>query len=380
MGIKPVLYGFGLLLIGVAVWMIVPMQAAKPDTVFEHLSMHGQTVVIEKTERKNRQMKDNNKIMKEIYFAGGCFWGTEHFFKQIRGVKATETGYANGHMANPTYEDVCTDTTGFAETVKVTYDPALISLERLIELYFKTIDPLSLNQQGHDRGTQYRTGIYYSDQEDARVVEVALKDLSARYAAPVVVENEPLKNFYSAEAYHQDYLDKHPDGYCHLRPELFDLARQANAEPEKRFKKQADAVLERSLTPLQYQVTRKNGTERPFANEYWNEFREGIYVDITTGEPLFVSSDKFESGCGWPSFSKPIDSSLIVEKEDRSHGMERMEVRSKTGDAHLGHVFADGPKESGGLRYCINSASLRFIPKEQMGKEGYEAYLPLLKK
>lgn len=314
----------------------------------------------------------------EIYLAGGCFWGTEHFLKQIRGVESTEVGYANGNTPNPTYEEVCHQNTGFAETVKVVYDPQEVSLGLLLDLYFKTIDPTSLNRQGNDRGSQYRTGIYYTDKADLPVIEDAIHALAKNYSKPIAIEVEPLKNFYKAEGYHQDYLDKHPGGYCHIDPRLFELARKANA-PSSPYKRKDDATLRSTLSPEQYAVTRKNATEPPFRNEYWDEKRAGIYVDITTGEPLFVSTDKFDSGCGWPSFSRPIDKKLIEEKLDTSHGMVRMEVRSKTGDAHLGHVFTDGPKDKGGLRYCINSASLRFIPKEKMEAEGYGAYLPLLK-
>lgn len=316
--------------------------------------------------------------LNEIYFAGGCFWGTEHFLKQIRGVKSTEVGYANGKIKNPTYEQVCNDNTGFAETVKVIYDPQELNLGLLLDLYFKTIDPTSLNRQGNDRGSQYRTGIYYTDKTDLPVIKNAIDALAKNYLKPIVIQVEPLVNFYSAENYHQDYLDKHPGGYCHINPQLFELARKANAQTA--YKKPDDTTLRSKLSAEQYAVTQKNATEPAFHNEYWNEKREGIYVDITTGEPLFVSADKFDSGCGWPSFSKPIDNSLIKEKLDSSHGMIRTEVRSKSGDAHLGHVFNDGPKDKGGLRYCINSASLRFIPKDKMETEGYGAYLPLLKK
>ena len=314
----------------------------------------------------------------EIYLAGGCFWGTEHFLKLIRGVESTEVGYANGNTPNPTYEEVCHQNTGFAETVKVVYNPQEVSLGLLLDLYFKTIDPTAVNRQGNDRGSQYRTGIYYTDKADLPVIEDAVRALAKNYAKPIAIEVAPLKNFYKAEGYHQDYLDKHPGGYCHIDPRLFELARKANT-PSSPYKRKDDATLRSTLTPEQYAVTRKNATEPPFRNAYWDEKREGIYVDITTGEPLFVSTDKFDSGCGWPSFSRPIDKKLIEEKLDTSHGMVRMEVRSKTGDAHLGHVFTDGPKDKGGLRYCINSASLRFIPKEKMEAEGYGAYLPLLK-
>lgn len=324
-----------------------------------------------------------NDIMhtKTIYLAGGCFWGTEHFIKQIRGVIRTKTGYANSIKAAPTYQEVCSGSTQAAETVEVEYDPSQLDLGLLLRLYFKTIDPTSVNRQGNDRGTQYRTGIYYTEPSDRPIIDSMIKQLQAGFTEPVAIEVIPLKNFYAAEDYHQDYLQKNPGGYCHLQPELFVLAREANPLPEKKdFRKPEEAQLRQFLTPLQYAVTRENHTEPPFDNEYWAEDRPGIYVDITTGQPLFLSTDKFESNCGWPSFSKPIDDTLIEEKTDLSHNMRRIEVRSRLGDAHLGHVFPDGPKESGGLRYCINSASIRFIPKEKMESEGYASYLPLLEK
>lgn len=319
------------------------------------------------------------KNQAEIYFAGGCFWGTEHFLKQIEGVESTQVGYANSTVANPSYEQVCTGTTNAAETVKVVYDPEKVDLDLLLELYFQTIDPTSLNRQGNDRGTQYRTGIYYIDENNIPIINEAIKALSAQYNNPIAIEVKPLKNFYPAETYHQDYLDKHPNGYCHINPALFEMARKANASHTKKYQKPDDASLRKKLSAEQYAVTQKSATEPAFHNEYWNEHRPGIYVDITTGEPLFVSTDKFDSGCGWPSFSKPIQKDLIAEKKDNSYGMIRTEVRSKAGDAHLGHVFTDGPRDKGGLRYCINSASLRFIPKERMEEEGYKEYLPLVK-
>lgn len=325
---------------------------------------------------QNEKEKSRMENLSEIYFAGGCFWGTEHFLKQIRGVESTQVGYANGNIANPTYQQVCTGKTNFAETVKVQYDPKEIDLKFLIDLFFKTIDPTSLNKQGNDRGTQYRTGIYYTDPADLPIIKAAVQELAKGYSKPLVVEIEPLTNFYPAEDYHQDYLDKNPGGYCHINPALFELARKANQK--QTYQKPDDATLRSKLTPEQYAVTQKNATEPAFRNEYWDEHREGIYVDITTGEPLFVSTDKFDSGCGWPSFSKPIDKNLIDEKKDTSHGMVRTEVRSKNGDAHLGHVFNDGPTDKGGLRYCINSASLRFIPKDKMKEKGYGEYLKLL--
>lgn len=313
-----------------------------------------------------------------IYFAGGCFWGTEHFFKQIRGVTNTQTGYANGQTQNPTYSDVCSNNTGFAEAVKVEYNPDTITLEMLIDLYFATIDPTSLNKQGNDIGTQYRTGIYYTRSEEKAIIKEKVEELAKFYSKSIVIEIESLKNFYDAETYHQDYLDKNPDGYCHINPSLFKLAKRVNEQ--RSYTKADNDSLRKILNNIQYAVTQENATERPFENEYWDEHRQGIYVDITTGEPLFISTDKFDSGCGWPAFSKPISDTLIAEKRDLSHGMDRVEIRSKNGDAHLGHVFTDGPKDKGGLRYCINSASLRFIPKEKMTIEGYGHYLILLKK
>ena len=318
-----------------------------------------------------------------IYFAGGCFWGTEYFFQQVRGVDATVVGYANGKIDNPSYQDVTTGTTGFAETVKVTYNPETVDLGLLIDLYFKTIDPTSLNKQGNDRGTQYRAGIYYVNDAQKELIEEKISELAKLYTEKIVVEVEPIKNFYAAETYHQDYLTKNPGGYCHINPSLFEEARKANPEKpktENSYKKPDQATLKNNLTALQYEVTQNAATERPFANEYNDEFREGVYVDITTGEPLFISADKFESGCGWPSFSKPISNKLIDEVNDNSYGMKRTEVRSKTGDAHLGHVFNDGPRDKGGLRYCINSASLKFIPKEEMKAKGYGDYIKLLDK
>ncbi len=322
-----------------------------------------------------------NKNMKEIYFAGGCFWGTEHFFKQVRGVVETEVGYANGdnNTLKPTYKQVSTGNTGFTEAVKVTYDPSIVDFDLLIDLFVQTIDPTSLNRQGNDVGSQYRTGIYFTDPKDKAIIDSKLNELAQKYTEKIVVESEPLHNFYDAENYHQDYLEKNPNGYCHIGPNLFELARNANKMPEPEFKRQDKKILKEKLTPIQYDVTQNNATERAYSNELWKEFREGIYVDITTGEPLFISNDKYDAGCGWPSFSKPINEKLIDKKVDRSLGMTRVEVRSNTGNSHLGHVFNDGPKEKGGLRYCINGASLEFIPKDEMKVKGYEKYLQLFK-
>lgn len=326
--------------------------------------------------------KTSNKMEQraELYLAGGCFWGTEHFLKQINGVIETRVGYANGHGSNPTYQEVCTDTTGFAETVHIFYNPQVLPLTLLLQLYFETIDPTSLNRQGSDVGTQYRTGIYYTDRNDLPLIEAELYKLGRQYSEMIEVEVMPLHNFYAAEDYHQDYLDKNPSGYCHIPRSMFEMARRANdpASQPKTYERPSDAALRERLSPLEYEVTQHAATERPFDNRYDDEFRLGIYVDITTGEPLFLSTDKFDSGCGWPAFTKPIDRHLVAEHRDTSHGMDRIEVRSALGNAHLGHVFPDGPRHTGGLRYCINSASLRFVPKDEMEKEGYGAYIPLL--
>lgn len=326
--------------------------------------------------------------MKEIYFAGGCFWGTEHFFSLVPGVADTEAGYADSRVPSPSYREVCSGATDAAETVRVVYNPDSVSLRYLIELYFKTIDPTLLNRQGNDVGTQYRTGIFYVNPADRAVIDGVVDHERSLYSRPIVVEVKPLGNFYPAEDYHQRYLEKNPGGYCHISPGLMKVAatardpyldRDKDADRKRaRYSKPSDEELRRKLTAEQYAVTQQGATERPFSNEYDHEFRPGIYVDVTTGQPLFVSTDKFDSGCGWPAFSRPISPDVLTERIDNSHGMKRVEVRSAVGDAHLGHVFSDGPQSAGGLRYCINSASLRFIPQQDMVKEGYGDYLRLL--
>ena len=314
--------------------------------------------------------------MSEIYLAGGCFWGTEKYLSSIRGVLSTQAGYANGKTENPTYEEVCYRNTGHAETVRVVYDSTIIPLEFLLKLYYESIDPVSVNRQGGDQGAQYRTGIYYVDDGDLQVIRRSLAQLQERYGKPVAIEAEPLRNFSPAEEYHQNYLDKHPEGYCHISKAKLEKAAKSVVNPAA-YKAPGPDALRKRLTATQFEVTQNSATEPPFQNEFWDSFQPGIYVDVTTGEPLFASSDKFESGCGWPSFSKPIDPDVIHEKQDTSYGMRRTEVRSRTGNAHLGHVFNDGPKKAGGLRYCINSASLRFIPREEMAREGYGYLLDL---
>ncbi len=321
---------------------------------------------------------NNAQNAREIYLAGGCFWGTEKYMASIPGVLQTQVGYANGKTANPTYEEVCHSNTGHAETVKVVYDPGVIPLPFLLELYYDSIDPTSVNRQGGDKGTQYRTGVYYARPEDEQVIRDSLRKLQARLDKPVAVESLPLDNYYPAEEYHQKYLDKNPNGYCHIGREKISKAAQASVDPTQ-YQMADKQKLREELTHEQYRVTQESATEPPFQNEFYNHYALGIYVDITTGEPLFASTDKFESGCGWPSFSRPIDPHVVKEFMDKSLFHVRTEVRSRVGNAHLGHVFEDGPKELGGLRYCINSAALRFIPKEEMEAKGYGKLLPYVK-
>ncbi|MEY8353481.1 peptide-methionine (R)-S-oxide reductase MsrB [Lachnospiraceae bacterium 54-53] len=316
-------------------------------------------------------------MKREIYLAGGCFWGTEKYLSSIPGVLSTEAGYANGNTENPTYEEVCHNHTGHAETVKVEYDDSVIGLTYILQLYYDVINPVSINRQGGDIGSQYRTGIYFTDEGDEAAIKDSINRLQKNYEEKIAIEVKPLANYCRAEEYHQKYLDKNPGGYCHIGGDKFKKAREA-VDTGRKYAKKSTEELKKSLTEIQFDVTQNGATEPPFRNEYYDRFEEGIYVDITTGEPLFVSDDKFESGCGWPSFSKPIDPDLIVNLEDSSHGMVRTEVRSRNGDAHLGHVFEDGPGDRGGLRYYINSASLRFIPREKMEEEGYGQYLKLL--
>ena len=323
-----------------------------------------------KEQKMTMESKQEQRI---IYLAGGCFWGLEAYMERIQGVTDAVSGYANGKGDTTNYQLL--HATDHAETVKVTYDPNKISLDKLLQYYFRVIDPTSINKQGNDRGRQYRTGIYYQNEQDKAVIEAALKTLQSKYQAPIQIEVEPLKNYVEAEEYHQDYLKKNPNGYCHIDIKKAD-------EPlidDKQYPKPSDAELKQKLTALQYDVTQGKHTERSFSNEYWDNFTPGIYVDITTGEPLFSSKDKFESGCGWPSFTKPIAAEVAEYQRDNSFNMTRIEVLSRSGHAHLGHVFDDGPRDKGGLRYCINSASIKFIPLDEMEKQGYGDLIPFVK-
>ena len=312
--------------------------------------------------------------MAEIYLAGGCFWGLEEYFSRISGVLQTSVGYANGQVETTNYQLI--KETDHAETVQVIYDEKAVSLREILLYYFRVIDPLSVNQQGNDRGRQYRTGIYYKYEEDLPTINTVVREQELLIGRKIAVEVEKLRHYILAEDYHQDYLKKNPGGYCHIdvRDAEKPLIDAAN------YEKPSQAVLRENLSEESYRVTQEAATEAPFSNAYDQTFEEGIYVDITMGEPLFFAKDKFASGCGWPSFSRPISKELIHYYQDLSHGMERIEVRSRSGNAHLGHVFTDGPQELGGLRYCINSASLRFIAKDEMEEAGYGYLLPYLNK
>ena len=332
-------------------------------------------------QKGNNEMRtyDETKV-KTIYLAGGCFWGLEAYMQKLNGVEDAISGYANGKTENPSYYDL--KTSGHAETVKVIYNPEIISLEDILAHYLRVVNPVSVNKQGNDVGTQYRTGIYYTDEADKTIIENILAKEQTKHDKPIAIEVEPLRHFYEAEEYHQDYLEKNPGGYCHIDLSLADKPLDKDEEPiidSSRYIKPSDEDLKKNLTDIQYDVTQNSATERAFSHEYHDSFKRGIYVDITTKEPLFSSTDKFESGCGWPSFSKPISKDVVKYFEDNSHFMHRTEVRSRSGNAHLGHLFNDGPKELGGQRYCINGASLEFIPYDEMDEKGY-GYLKYLVK
>ncbi len=356
--------------------------------------------------------------------AGGCFWCVESDFAKLPGVTDVVSGYSGGTSADPTYENYAGG--GHVEVVKVTYDPSKVTYGGLVEWLIKHSDPTDGQGSFHDRGAQYRPVVYYGYEEEKQAAEKVIAEVNKLgvYDKPLALEVAEREKFWPAEDYHQDYAknslvkydyyryrsgrDAFIEKHWSDRAEKLELPGSiaaveddpdkaltsvlagdpgtgntvTNADsvepPWKDFRKPSKQELKQKLTDIQYEVTQEDGTETAFQNMYWDDKESGIYVDLVSGEPLFSSTDKFKSGTGWPSFVRPLDKQFIELREDNTLLMTRTEVRSKIADSHIGHIFNDGPPDRGGKRWCMNSAALKFVPREKMEAEGYGKYFSLV--
>jgi len=331
------------------------------------------------------------------YFAGGCFWCTESDFEKLHGVSDVISGYMGGSVENPSYNQVVKGDTGHREMVKVTYDPSKVSYRRLVLELLRETDPTDSGGSFHDRGYQYTSAIYYQNETEKKIAEEVIVEVEDRkvFDKPIVTSVEAASTFWVAEKYHQNFSKTNTTRYNYYRSgsgrddfiksiwgggeydDLFENTMKESANRWENYQKPDDETLRKTLTPLQYKITQEEGTETPFQNEYWDNHREGIYVDVVSGEPLFSSTDKFDSGTGWPSFLKPIDLDFVTERDDYKLIIRRTEIRSKYADSHLGHILLDGPVSNNKIRYCMNSAALRFVPKENLAGEGLGEYISL---